>query len=680
MKTMFFPKSVAIIGVSNSPSNNGRVIAENMDRFGFEGTIYLVGGKKDILGNRTIYPGLSELPVVPDLAVILIPARGLLEVLEECGEKGISRIVIETAGFSEFGEEREDLEKEVLRVVSKWGMKVLGPNCVGIVNVENGLVLPFYPLYPHEAERGSVSVISQSGGLVHDIIVLCNTENVGVNKLISIGNKLVCDENDILEYLISDPTTAIIGLYLENIRDGRRFMDLASSTDKPIILVKSNKSPGGRQMAKFHTSALAGDDRVTDEAMKQAGIHRVGSLPEMVNCFKAFSLPPLKGPRLAVIARSGGHAVLSADSVYLHGFTLASFSEGFFAMLSEKTRAGVIKRTNPLDLGDVFSFNIYAEITERALEEDGVDGVLVLHSYALGAEVESTLTFLSGCAAMVGKHGKPIIFCTVPHREDLLTLREPKGLPMFSQVDDALAALGKAYGHYRAPASADRVHPVKYKKEYGSSTRLPQGLMAPRDVFELLKAHGLDVADYRIVKDLDQGLAAARSLGYPVALKTGDPDVLHKTEKGGVALNLMDDQSVAAAFRSMEGESCILQKMAPAGCEIIIGGRNDAEFGPVILCGIGGIFVEVYKDVSLRVAPVDEKIARGMVESLKGAAILKGFRGTPPYDTERLVTALIQISRLLVEHPEISTFDINPLILFERGKGGLIVDGKVEIG
>ena len=221
METMFFPQSVVIVGVSNSPSNNGRVIVENMDRFNYRGAMYLVGSKGGSLGGREIFPQVDALPTSPDLAVILVPAAGLLEVLDACGRKGIGRIVIETGGFSEFAEDRRGLEKEILDRAARWGMKIMGPNCVGIVNIENGLTLPFYPLYPQEVKRGAVSVISQSGGLIHDILILSNIENVGLNKLVSIGNKLANDENDILEYLISDPGTQIIGLYLENISDGK---------------------------------------------------------------------------------------------------------------------------------------------------------------------------------------------------------------------------------------------------------------------------------------------------------------------------------------------------------------------------------------------------------------------------------------------------------------------------
>ena len=245
------------------------------------------------------------------------------------------------------------------------------------------------------------------------------------------------------------PATDIIGLYLENIRDGRRLMDLAAGTDKPVVLLKSNRSPESREIARFHTSALAGDDRIVDEAMKQAGVHRVENLKEMIDSFKAFSLKPLKGRRLAVIARSGGHAVLSADSVYRHGFTLASFSEEFFSMLSEKTRAGVIRRTNPVDLGDVFDFNVHLEIAERALREDGVDGVVVVHSYALGLDSEPTRRFIASMAELSKVYEKPIIFCMSGHKEDWFAMRETTDLPVFVHVDEALMAMRRSYTHFR---------------------------------------------------------------------------------------------------------------------------------------------------------------------------------------------------------------------------------------
>jgi acetate---CoA ligase (ADP-forming) len=681
METMFFPHSVAIIGVSDSPSNVARGILENLDRFGFKETIYLVGSKTGSLLGRDVLADISLIPEVPDVAVILIPARGLPKTLEACGKKGINRIVIESGGFSEFGEDRESLEKEILKIAVQWNMKIIGPNCVGIMNIENGLTMPFYSLYPHEAKKGPVSIITQSGGLFHDIMMLCHMANLGVNKLASIGNKLVLNENDLLEYLIRDPATGMIGLYLEDIRDGRRLMDLARGTDKPVVLLKSNRTLESGEIARFHTSALAGDDRIVDEAMKQAGVHRVENLKEMTDVFKAFSLKLLKGQRLAVVTRSGGHAVLSADSVYRHGFRLASFSEEFFSMLSEKTRTGVIRRTNPVDLGDVFDFNIHLEIAERALREDGVDGVVVVHSYALGADREPTMRFITSITELSKAHEKPIIFCMSGHKEDWFSMRETTDLPVFVHFDEALVALRRSYTHFRNRAGVpwDHSQIAKYAVKGVITSRLTPGIMPVNGAFDLIKRYGLAVADYRIVKDIEEGLKVTHSIGYPLTLKTASPDVLHKTEHGSVILDIENKEMLVKAFQGIESGPYLVQKMAPSGCEMIIGGRNDPEFGPVVLCGSGGIFVEVYNDVAVRIAPIDEEMARAMISELKGAVILKGFRGRQPYDVEGLVRAIVNISRLLTEHPEIKSLDINPFILFGEGQGGVAVDARIEV-
>ena len=657
---------------------------DNLHRFGFKGDVYLVGSKGGSLKGRDIYTNMRDLPCTPDLAVLMVPAGRLPEALETCAQKGVRRAIIETGGFSEYGEDRKNLETQILETARKWSMKIVGPNCVGIVNIENGLILPFFPLYPHETKKGIISIITQSGGLVHDTMVLCNMAGLGVNKLVSVGNKLVLDENDILEYFISDPGTEMIGMYLENICDGRRLMDLAAGTSKPIVLLKSNRSPASREIARFHTSALAGDDRVVDDAARQAGVHRVESIKEMIECFKAFALPHPRGQNLAIISRSGGHGVLAADSAHRHGFHVASFSDHFFEMLSEKTRAGIIRRTNPVDLGDIFDINVFLEITEEALGEKGVDGVLIVHSYALRVELDSTKHFVSLSAELSKRYGKPVVFCLVPHREDLpdlISTAETANFPVFAHVDEALEGLRQSYEHFsrREGISARNLTGRKFSDTRTAASSLAPGIMPVDGIFHLLRQYGLAVADFTIVADVVQGLNAARKIGFPVALKTASPNVLHKTEHGAVVLNIENEEMLAKAFRKIETGPFLLQRMAPPGCEMIIGGRHDAEFGPTILCGYGGIFVEVYNDVAVRVAPIDEETARQMISELKGSAILEGFRGSPPYDREAFIRALIAISRLLAEHPEIRSFEVNPFILLGEGAGAIAVDARLEV-
>jgi len=679
MKGFFFPQSVAVFGVSGARSNMGRIIIENMERFGFKDDLYLIGDRDEKVMGRKIYRNIEDVEVVPDLAVFLIPATGLPGALDACGRKGIRRVIIESAGFSEFKEDRKALEKEILDVAKQWNIRIIGPNCVGIVNLENGLTLPFYPMHPKDVKQGSVAVISQSGGLIHDIMMLSFCENVGVNKLVSVGNKLMLDENDFLEFLISDPSTRIIGLYLENIRDGRRFMNLASSTDKPIILLKSNISLSSRKIARFHTTALAGDEQVLDAALKQAGVHRVHNIKEMVECFKIFSLPVIEGPKLALMSRSGGHAVLSADAAYRYKFELAEFSDDFFNMVKQKSRAGVIKLTNPLDLGDIFDINFHVEIAEIALKEKGVDGLVVIHAYDFEHDVNPTKDFIKAASEISSRCQKPIVFCMVSHKDDWFSMKEAANFPIFTDVDYTLGILAKSYDHYKYHLkAAKKTSRQSVEKVPGAPGDLYQLNIIPQnDVFGLLRSYGIPAADYAIVRTFEEAVAAAKNIGYPVAFKIASPEILHKTERGGVTLNVMDDAGLERAFHNMKAESFLIQKMSPSGHEVIIGGKADPEFGPVILFGLGGIFVEVYKDVAIRIAPVDENIAEEMINEIRGAGILKGFRGQPSADWKALVKVLVNASRLLTEHPEIVNLDINPLIVFEHGKGCVAVDAKI---
>jgi acetate---CoA ligase (ADP-forming) len=680
MKNFFFPKSIALFGASNSPTNLGRTILDNMDRLGFNGTIYLIGGKDRTVAGRHVFADVRDLDEVPDLAVFLIPIKGLPEALRACGEKGIRSAVIETAGFSEFREDRAALEKEVLDIASKWGMRFMGPNCVGVLNTENWLSLPFFRLSPEELTRGNVSVIAQSGGLVHDIMTLFHGENIGISKLISMGNALMLRENDYLEYLIADRGTKIIGMYLETVSDGRRLMRLAASTDKPIILVKANSTLSSQEIARFHTTSLAGDDLVLDAAVKQAGVHRVTNLREMADCVKAFSLPAPSGPRLALLTRSGGHAVLAADAVSRHGFELAPLSAGLFDLVRKRTRAGVIRTTNPLDLGDIFDIGAHAELTEKALQEKDVDGVVFIHGYAYEEDLEPTERFLDLARELSFKYTKPLVFCMIAHKDHWFAMRKKAGYPIFGDVDDALSALSRALTHarnrLRIPSKVAQISHLDGRRKATLSES--RKIMSADESFRLLAAHGLSVADYAVVKGPEEGIRAAEAMGYPVALKIASSGVLHKTEKKGVVLNLADPVGLKKAFEGMKADQYLVQKMSPPGCEVIIGGKNDREFGPVIVFGLGGIFVEIYRDVAMRVAPIDADTATEMTHEIRGAQILNGFRGLPTYDKGSLVRSLVSISRLLVEHPEITMLDINPLIVLPEGQGCRVVDAKIE--
>jgi acetate---CoA ligase (ADP-forming) len=681
MKKFFYPSSIVIFGVSDSPGNLASGILDNLERFSYKGNIYPLGDKGGAIRGRAILKSLNEIKETPDLAVFLIPAKGIPERLDECGKQGIRHVIIESGGFSEFNKGKETLEKEILSIAQKWDMKIMGPNCLGTVNIENGLTLPFVPFHPEFTRRGSLSIASQSGGILHDILMLTSCENLGFNKLISMGNKLMLNESDFLEYLISDPETKLMAFYLEDIRDGRRFCSLAATTPKPIVVLKANRKKGTAEIAGFHTSALAGDEFLTDTILKQAGVHIAENLQTMVEILKIFTIPPVDGSGLAVIARSGGHAVLSADAVYRHGFRLAELSGDLFSMVEKKKKVDVIRSTNPIDLGDIFDLDFHGAILEKALQEKSVDAVLFLHSYDFRSDGEATIALLDRINNISRTNTKPVVFCTISEKEQWFFIKDKAEFPVFSEADQALKALAASFAH-RQRVKAENF--TRLKAEKCLTTAIPgtpvrKTLMCPEESFSLLQTYKLPVADFAIARNFPDGKESAARIGFPLVLKTAAPEVLHKTENGGVVLGLKSYTSLKQAFRNIKASQYLIQKMVPAGYELIIGSKVDPSFGRVLLLGIGGIFTEVLKDIVVRLVPVTEEGAMDMIRELRGSAIMTECRGKPASDFKALAQFMTKASHMLMEHPEIINLDINPLILYGEGKGCVIVDAKIEI-
>ncbi|MFH0974398.1 MAG: acetate--CoA ligase family protein [Spirochaetota bacterium] len=684
MNTLFYPRSVMVVGVSNDPVNLGRSIVQNLDRFKFSGPVYCVGKDGGYLGERKIYTSIEAVDAVPDLAVFLIPARYIPGAMDACGRKGIRYAVIETAGFTEFAEEGRNLEDQLRNAAKQWNIRFVGPNCISIINLENGLVLPFVSFYQPETKLGHISLASQSGGVVVDSVRLLSLENLGFNKLISMGNKLDLNENNFFEYLVSDPGTHIIGLYLEHIVDGRLLMNIAYQSNKPIIILKSNIADSSRNIAMFHSTALAGDNTVADSAFRQAGLFRVNNMREMMDNFKIFSLPPLKGPRLGLLCRSGGQGVMLADSAYRHGFALSRFSDDFFAFVKKEVRAGVIRLTNPLDMGDVFNLQTHIEIMKKALQEKDVDGLVFSHAYIGDWEVQASEDLIRAARDLSLAYRKPVVITVVPKKQEWFSMKEAVDFPVFSEADDAIRALGNSLHHFTNLSlpgwSRKRIPLCNAGKVPGNNdSRKSSRLLGPGESYRLLALTGLPVADYRVVRDVKEGVKAASEIGYPVAVKIAEPNVLHKTEEQGVKLNIADAAELERIINDMNGEEFLIQKMAGTGLEVIIGGKQDNEFGPIILFGLGGIFVEVMKDVAIRVAPVEDYDAESMIADTHGARLLEGFRGQPPADKAALKKCLMTISRLLYDHLEITNLDINPMIVHNDGMGCVIVDAKIEV-
>ncbi len=690
MRGFFDARSVAVVGVSDDPANMARSIVTNLQEFCFDGIIYQVGQRGGHAFGRRIFKSVADLPDQVDLAVILVPARHVPGVLEECGQKGIRRAIVETAGFSEFGPEGKAIEDQVVAAARKHGIRFLGPNGIGVLNLKNGLVVPF-PRLKDVFARGRVSILSQSGGVGLSYLNVLASENLGLAKFASLGNKLDVNECDLLEVLVDDPDTDIIVLYLEGISDGRRLMDLARRTAKPILMHKSNTGQLAREIAASHTASLSGDDAVVSAALAQVGVARFGDATTLVNYLKMLPLPRLEGDRLAIVSRSGGHAVIAADACEAAGFRLARFPEAFLREIERHFRASVIKLTNPLDLGDLFDFDVYLRIVEETLRLEDVDGVVFLHTYIAALEGERSRELFRRIEELGFKHGKPVAICVATDFEEMAILRRTLPHPVYTEPDDAIHSLRlvRDFRHHARPAPVlpegrldqERVRAVLARcRAEGRDPGLGEAL-------EVLRAAGLAVAPSSGVASAEEAVSAAAALGGPVALKLDVAEASHKTDVGGVRLGCQGADAVREAFGALAAAAGRLgargpvrvevQRMAEGGREIILGARRDPSFGPVVLVGLGGVFVEVLRDVVMRVVPFEATEADEMIRALQAFPVLQGLRGQAPRDLAALREGLLCVARLVEAFPEIAELDVNPLMLFAEGQGALAVDARI---
>jgi acyl-CoA synthetase (NDP forming) len=694
MREIFYPTSVAVIGVSAKPDNLGRNIVGNLVEYGFKGVVYAVGPSGGTIETRRIYHSVEDIPDMVDMAVIMTPAPTVPGILEACGRKGVRQVVIQTAGFREYDEGGQAIEKEIDRVAAQYGIRFVGPNCIGVINMENGLCVPFPRLHKF-IKPGDVSVISQSGGVGMSVLNLMANEGLGLNKFVSVGNMQNLDAEDMLEYMISDPGTRVIFMYLESMRNGRRLMELARQSEKPILIFKSNIGQLGQKIAMSHTASLTSDDRVVDAAFYQAGVLRVRDATSLGNSLKILELPPMRGSRLAVISRSGGHAVIAADACELSGFQLAHFSESFLREIEKHFRASVIKLTNPLDLGDLFDLNLYAQIVEQTLQLEDVDGIVFLHTAISETENLATRMLLERIMELVKKYDKPVAFYVSTSAQEVVNLKATYAFPIFTQVVETVRALEMSYaahsGRGKTHAGEDvprfPVNRAKVRSLIGSAQAVGRDLLLS-EALEVLEHYGIPTVRSVMAATVEAAVAAAEQMGYPVAVKIVAEQISHKSDVGGVQLNLRNGPAVTAACEDMLArihkaypqakiDGVLVQPMITGGRELILGGRQDPQFGPVVLVGLGGIFVEIFEEVMVRVAPISLSVAREMIDGLRGAAILKGARGHQPADTEALAQALLRLSQLLVNFPEIQEVDINPLRVFPEGEGCAALDARI---
>jgi len=693
LASLFSPKSIAVIGASNRQGSVGRAAFTNILLNEYTGTVYPVNPKEHSISGVRAYPSVLDLPETVDLAVVIVPAPIVPSVVEESGKKGVKGLVIISAGFKEVGPDGAELERQVFSIAQKYSMRMIGPNCLGVINADPSVRLnaSFASGMPVE---GSIAFASQSGALGEAVLDYASGENIGFSKFISMGNKADVNENDILEYLRTDPMTKVILLYIEDIIDGRKFVDTVSrvTEEKPIIAVKAGVSPEGAKAASSHTGALAGSDEAYNAILKQSGVIRVESIIDLFDYARAFAKQPLpRGNRVAIITNGGGPGIMATDASVRYGLQIAQFSDS----TKNKLRSGLPKEAsvnNPIDLIGDAQADRY-ELALGSLNDDNVDCGLVL----LTPQAMVDLKKVAETIASVGpKSGKTILASLLGLGDvtPAVGVLESNGVPNYSFPESAVRALA-AMSEYKRWIDRPRtevkhfeVDLVLARKIIGRARQAGLTNLSQTDAMSLLSAYGLPAIKTEFARTRQQAVALARKIGLPVAMKIVSPDVVHKTDIGAVKLDLNNEKDVGEAFEeilknvkanspSARIEGVLLQNYVTGGTETIIGIHRDPKFGPLLMFGLGGIYVEAYRDVSFRLAPIRELGARNMIQQIRGGKILEGFRGQPPRDTEAIAECIERLSQLAIDLEEVQELDVNPLLAFE--KGCKAVDARVII-
>jgi len=694
MQKFYYPQKVAVVGVSENPSNLGRGIILNMREAGYTGKIYPVGPRGGTVYGLPIYTDLRDLPEAVDLVAVLTPARFVPQVVADCGELGISRVVVESGGFSELGEQGRALEQEIIGLIERYNLRLIGPNGLGLMNMEIGLSLPFSQIVP-VPRRGNISVIAQSGGVGMHVIAWMTKEGLGLNKFLSLGNKLNVKENEALAYFLEDPGTEMIYLYLEGLEDGRGLLQVAKHATKPIFLQMPNVVAETSKIAMSHTASLATDEKVVDAACRQGNIFRVLRQSDFLNAAKMVGQARVKGNRLVILSRSGGEAVVGAYASKRYGFDLPPLAPGLADFILESSRAQIIKPGNPIDLGDIFDFEVYSKVMDHLCQDPEVDAVLLNYGPVYDPERAEARGMAQHLIKRSRKSGKPLAIsvCATLEEEDFF--RDELKVPVFHFPGDAVRALAysRDFALRHPPDDLTTGQPDFDEKELARllATGAGEGFLPMPQALSCLEAAGIPIAGWRTAATAEMALKAASHLGFPVVLKLSAPSLVHKTEAGGVLLNLEDLPGVAAAYRQLAGLAArqlpfgeawevVVMKQVNGGEEVLLGARRDEAFGPLVACGAGGVLTEILEDVALRVAPISPKEARRQIQETRIGRILEGVRGRPAADLGALSLTLSVLSHLMERFPRVKEVDLNPVRVFPGEKGILALDARVRVG
>jgi len=687
------PKSIAIIGASATPGKIGNTVIKNLIDSGYKGDVYPVNPKETEILGYECYESILDVPGPVDAAVITVPAKFSIDVTKECGEKGVKGLIVITSGYSEVG--RADLEEEMVRISQETGMRVLGPNIVGTLSNSDNMNASFAPFLPLP---GKASLVSQSGALLIAMDAATYTRRVGFDKMISIGNMSDVNFSDMIKFLNEDPDTTCISLYIEGLKDGPSFLQEAKKATKPIVVLKSGVSAHGAAAAASHTGSLAGAAKIYSAAFQQAGVSQASDLDDLFDRTLVLSLePPMKGDNLLVLTNGGGVGVLATDSAEAAGIPMRFAPEDVQTEL-KKHMPEFGSAKNPVDMTGMAGKDWYYKTTKFSFAHPWVDGLVLLYCETAMTDPQEIAEGIFNAISETGIKDKPVTVSFVGGEkcDKAMAWLVENGIPAYGAPDLAVKAMGtlRQYDRMKSlndtsafvPSNIDAKKARKIIDNARSKGRLALTEVEAKKVFD---AYGLPITPTELAKTEDEAVTLANQIGYPLVMKIVSPDILHKSDAGGVKVNIKNETMVREAFKTILDnaksykadaliEGIAVQEMAPWATEVIVGSVKDATFGPTIMFGLGGIFVEVLKDVTFRVAPISLPEAKLMQDEIRSAAILGGVRGEAPRDKAALAEVLARYAYMIHDlKDEIAESDANPVIVYEEGQGVKVVDARI---
>ena len=691
----FSPRGIALVGATADPTKLGYGLARNLVQSNYQGVVHFVNPKGGILLNKPLYHSVVDVPDPIDLAIILIPAPGVVNVLQDCAERGIHAVIVASGGFRETGEQGAQLERELMKIARQFGIRLLGPNCIGLLDTHLPLDATFLP--PPGPPPGDVAFISHSGAICAAVIDWARGQGFGLSRLVSLGNQADINETDVLAPVSQDPFTRVLTLYLEGVSDGRRFVEEARSITrhKPIVALKVGRYPSGQRAAASHTGALAGQETAFNAAFRRAGVIRADTTEELFDWARALAWCPLPmGRAIAILTSAGGPGVTSADALEMNGMTLAKLAPDTQISLSHVLPPAASLQ-NPVDMLASASPEQFASCLQILLGDPGVDGVMVVTPpppmHTAGAVAKAIIPVIHSAdkPVTIALMGERLIQEAVEH---FRAARVPEyRFPERAASAMAVLAQRAEYLQHELDAQPAHVEVDKTVVEHVLKLRGSKpGNLNAAEISAIMDAYQLPGVPIRLATTASEAIQSAQELGYPVVLKIASIDITHKSDVGGVLLNLVDTEAVSNAFTKMLSNTraafpeanilgAYVQPMLPAGQEVIIGAIQDAQFGPIVMFGSGGIEVEGLKDVAFALAPLSLQEAEWMLESTWAGRRLRGFRHLPPADRTAVVQAIIRLGQLAADFPQLSEIEINPLRVFPDTQGSAALDVRMKL-